>query len=316
MGVMIQKNNFFFLAFALLLVQNATAAIPVLKSYVGHPLIHLVDGNVKVEPVKGKQIEQTFTVKTAAKEQIKIELGKDFYVIVFPESSAKVEGYYITKKDFKVKSVNFNSGRFYVKNGSNIEDDLTVIYQSDFFIWKNSEKNNQREFFVELNPAIAQVGFCAGEAGIAASLFDHEIVKNLKFQEGASFQGVLKDGQLEFDQLLQNRKIPKGEWKENFTCDFKQILKEMNDLEASEIARSKKAAQTKKIEDKKRKQEYDKSVCHDPNGQFNGCLWRWEEKSCIRYRCDGQGQWQDRQQLPKNQNYHCETKPKVSKCDY
>lgn len=312
---MIKKSNFL-LALGFLFAQNAVAGIPVLKSYVGHPLIHLTDGQVKVEPVKGKKIEQSFTVKTAAKEQIKIELGKDFYVIVFPESSAKIEGYYITKKDFKVKAIHFSAGRFYLKNGSNLEEDLTVIYQSDFFIWKNTEKNNQREFFIELNPAIAQARFCAGEAGIAASLFDHETIKNLKHQEGATFQGVLKNGELEFDQLLENRKIPKGEWKENFTCDFKQILKEMNDLEASELARSKKAEQTKKNAEKKRKQEYDKSLCHEPNGQFNECLWKWEEKSCIRYRCDGQGQWQDRQQLPKSQNYHCETKPKVSKCDY
>ncbi|AZZ36600.1 hypothetical protein CIK05_07290 [Bdellovibrio sp. qaytius] len=283
----------------------------------GHPLIHLVDGQVKVEPTKGKTIDQSFTVKTSTNEQIKIELGKDFYLIVFPESSLKIEGFYITKKDYKVKAVIFDAGRFYLKNGSNLEEDLSVTYQSDFFIWKNTEKNNQREFFVELNPAIAQVRFCAGTQGIAVALFDHETVKNLKFQEGAAFQGVLqKNGELEFDLLLEGRKVPKGEWKEAFTCDFKQILKEMNDLEASEIAKIKKNDQQKKAAEKKRKVEFDKSLCHEPNGQFNECLWKWEDKSCIRYRCDGQGQWKDRQQLPKNSRYQCETKPKVSKCDY
>lgn len=312
---MISKNNFL-ITTVLLFAQVSFAGIPTLKSFVGRPLISLTEGNAKVDPSKGKTIEQSFTVKTATKEQIKIELGKDFYLIVFPESSAKIEAYYITKKDFKVKAIIFNSGRFYIKNGSNVEEDLSVVYQSDFFTWKNTEKNNQREFFVELNPAIAQVRFCAGEQGIAASIFDHETIKNLKFQEGATFQGVLKDGELEFDLLLQNRKIPKGEWKENFTCDFKQILKEMNDLEAAEIARLKKSEIIRKAEEKKRKIEYDKSLCHEPNGQFNECLWKWENKSCIRYRCDGQGHWQDRQQLPKNSNYQCETKPKVSKCDY
>ena len=292
------------------------AGIPILKSFVGSPVVQLTDG-LKITPTKGKQIEQTFTVKTSTHEQIKIELGKDFYVIVFPESSMKVEGYYITKVDYKVKSVIFNSGRFYLKNGSNVPDDLTVNYQSDFFIWKNTEKTNQREFFVEINPAIAQARFCAGTQGLSASIFDHESVKNLKYQEGASFHGVLdKDGELEFDLLLEGRKVPKGEWKESFTCDFKQILKEMNDLEASEVAKIKKNEQQKKAADKKRKIEYDKSLCHEPNGQFNECLWKWEEKLCVRYRCDGQGQWKDRQQLPKKNNYHCETKPKVSACDY
>lgn len=293
-----------------------TAEVPVVKGFVGRPLIQLVDGQVKVEPVNGKLIEQSFTVKTSTNEQIKIELGKDFYLIVFPESSLKVEGFYVTKKDYKIRAVNFDSGRFYLKNGSNLADDLTVIYQSDFFIWKNTEKNNQREFFIELNPAIAQVRFCAGMQGISASLFDHETVKNLKHQEGASFQGVLKGGELQFDQLLEGRKVPKGEWKDKFTCDFKQILKEMNDLEASEIAKSKRNEQQKKALDKKRKADYEKSLCHEPNGQFNECLWKWEDKQCIRYRCDGQGQWKDRHQLPKNRSYQCETKPRVTKCDY
>lgn len=309
------KNNFLMLSL-LFLSSVVMAEVPMLKGFVGRPLIQLVDGQVKVEPVKGKLIEQSFTVKTSTNEQIKIELGKDFYLIVFPESSVKIEGFYVTKKDYKVRAVNFDSGRFYLKNGSNLTDDLTVIYQSDFFIWKNTEKNNQREFFVELNPVIAQVRFCAGAQGISASLFDHETVKNLKYQEGASFQGVLKNGELEFDQLLEGRKVPKGEWKDKFTCDFKQILKEMNDLEASEIAKIKKNEQQRKAAEKKRKADYDKSLCHEPNGQFNECLWKWENKLCVRYRCDGQGHWKDRQQLPKNHSYQCETKPKVSKCDY
>lgn len=313
---MICKKNNFLIALVFFCAPSLMAGIPTLNSFVGRPLIKLTDGNVEVKPAKGKIIEQSFSVKTAAKEQIKIQLGKDFYFIVFPESSAKVEGFYITKKDFKVKSVSLDYGRFYFKNGSNLEEDLTVIYQSDFFIWKNSEKNNQREFFVELNPAIAQARFCAGSQGIAAALFDHETVKKLKYQEGASFQGVLKNGELEFDLLLEGRKVPKGEWKEAFTCDFKQILKEMNDLEAAEIARLKKSEQLRKAEEKRRQIEYDKSLCHEPNGQFNECLWKWEDKACIRYRCDGQGHWQDRRQLPKNQYYQCETKAKVGKCDY
>ncbi len=309
------KNNFLMLSL-LFFSKAVMAEVPVVKGFVGRPLIQLVDGQVKVEPVKGKRIEQSFTVKTSTNEQIKIELGKDFYLIVFPESSLKVEGFYVTKKDYKIRAVNFDSGRFYLKNGSNIADDLTVIYQSDFFIWKNTEKNNQREFFVELNPAIAQVRFCAGAQGISASLFDHETAKNLKYQEGASFQGVLKNGELQFDQLLEGRKVPKGEWKDKFTCDFKQILKEMNDLEASEVAKIKKNEQQQKAAEKKRKADYEKSLCHEPNGQFNECLWKWEGKQCIRYRCDGQGQWKDRYQLPKNHSYQCETKPKVFKCDY
>lgn len=310
-----KKNKALFLGI-LFFSLNLLADIPVLKTFVGQPLIHLTDGNVKVELVKGKKIEQSFTVKTASNEQIKVSLGKDFDLIIFPESHAKIEGYYITKQDYKVRSVTFENGRFYIKNGSNLMEDLNVIYQSDFFTWKNNEKNNQREFFVETNPALGQVRFCAGENGISVALFDHETVKILKHQQGAMFQGVLKDGELQFDQLLEGRKIPKGEWKENFTCDFEQILKEMNELEAKEQAKIQKVIQQKKVVLKKKKVEYDKSLCHNPNGQFNECLWKREDKACVRYRCDGQGHWRDRQQLPKSHSYQCETKPKVKPCDY
>lgn len=302
--------------FILLAAQTLMASVPKIKEFVGKPLVELVEGKVKVPLTKDKSIEQTFTAKTSVGEQLKIELGKDFYFIVFPESSVKVEGYYIDKTNFQVKGITFESGRFYLKNSSNLPEDLSLTYQSDFFVWKNTEKNNQREFFVELNPAIAQVRFCAGAQGLAASIWDHETVKQLKYQEGASYQGVLKNGELEFDLLLEKRKVPKGEWQENFTCDFKQILKEMNELEAVEAVRSKKAEQTRKIEAKKRQAEYDKSVCHEPNGQFNECLWKLENSTCVRYRCDGQGHWQDRQVLPKNQKFRCENKLKVSQCDY
>lgn len=302
--------------FILLLGSKALAEVPVLQSYVGQPLIKIVEGSVVVKPEKNKKIEQSFTVKTAAKEQIKIRLGKDFDLIVFPESSLKIEGFYYTKKDYKIRAVIFDNGRFYIKNGSNIADDLTVIYQSDFFQWKNTEKINQREFFVEVNLATAEVRFCAGEKGLQASLFDHEVVKTLKFQEGASFQGVLKDGALDFDLLLEGRKIPKGSWQDNFTCDFPQILKEMNDLEALEKTKIQKEFKKQQALLKQKKLEYDKSLCHEPNGQFNECLWKKEKSYCVRYRCDGQGQWVDRQQLPRSQNFRCEQRPVVAKCDY
>lgn len=311
-----RKKNSFFVGLMLLVAQAAVAAVPKIQNFVGQPLIELVDGQNKIIPVKNKTIEQSFTVKTLSREQIKFELGKEFYLIVLPESNAKIEGYYSNPTDFKIKSLIFKSGRFYLKNGSNLVDDLSVTYQSDFFVWKNSEKNNQREFFIELNPAQAQVRICAGEQGVAASIWDHETVKQLKYQEGATFQGVLKDGELEFDLLLEKRKVPKGEWKDSFTCDFKQILKETHELEILEAKRAKKAEQTRKIEAKKRQAEYDKSVCHSPNGQFNECLWKLENTSCVRYRCDGQGHWQDRQVLPKNQKYRCETKNNVAQCDY
>ena len=314
-----KKNNFLlgliFLA-THIITQNLFAGIPTIKEFVGGPLINLVEDKAKVQLAKNKLVDQSFTVKTASGEQLKVELGKDFYIIIFPESSIKVEGYYTSKTDFHIKALTFFSGRFYIKNGSSLPEDLTVIYQSDFFIWKNTEDKNQREFFLELNPTIAQVRFCAGAQGIAASIWDHETVKNLKFQEGASFQGVLKKGVLEFDLLLENRKVPKGEWQESFTCDFKQILKEMNELETLEAVKRKKAEQNAKLAEKKRKLEYEKSVCHEPNAQFNECLWKRENKTCVRYRCDGQGQWQDRQVLPKNQSFRCRTKPTVSKCDY
>lgn len=312
---MIKKSSFTFLV---LFFASAIsfASIPVIHSFVGKPLIQLVDGDVKVVPVKGKKIEQSFSIKTNAGEQLKLELGKNFYLVVFPESSAKVEAYYISKTVFKIKSVIFNSGRFYIKNESTFDEDLEVIYQSDFFIWRSTPKNNQREFFVEVKPEAAQVRFCAGEKGLTATLFDHEIVKVLKYQEGASFQGLLKEGELEFDLLLEGRKIPKGEWKESFTCEFAQILKEISSFEGKEKAKTQKTKDQHKAASKKQKLEYEKSLCHSPNGQFNDCFWKREESSCFRYRCDGEGQWKERTQLPKNQYYQCETKSKVARCDY
>lgn len=310
---MSKSRNLFLFCF--LFAFQAMSEIPTIKSFVGKPLIELTDGK-KIDVIKGKKIEQSFSVKTAINQQIKLELGFDFYVVVFPESSLKVEGFYIDKKTYKVKRLEFVTGKFYLKNGSNMAEDLNVIYESDFFIWKNTEKSNQREFFLDVNLSAAQARFCAGESGIRASVFDHEVVKVLKYQEGYEFQGVLQDGKLAFDLLLEGRKIPKGEWKKSFTCDFQQILKQITDLETKEKVDNEKAIQQKKATLKKIKAEYDKSLCHEPNGQFNQCLWKMTNQKCMRFRCDGQGNWSDEQQLPKSKKYQCETKPKVGNCDY
>ena len=312
-------DNIFLKIFFLMLILASFpvwASIPSIQTFVGSPKIELVEGKTKVDIVKGKKIDESFTLKTAANQQIKLQLGSDFYLVAFPESTVKIEGFYITKKDYQIRRIIFEEGRFYIKNGSSEATDLNIIYESDFFEWKNSEKANQREFFLEINMTTAQVRFCAGEKGLSARLFDHEIIKTLKYQEGAQFQGVLKNGDLDFDLLLEGRKIPKGEWKEPFTCDFKQILKQMTDLEAQEAAKKKKIEQEKQVVLKKKKIEYDKSLCHEPNGEFNECLWKFENKNCMRYRCDGQGHWSDGQQQTKERSYHCETKPKVSPCDY
>lgn len=72
-------------------------------------------------------------------------------------------------------------------------------------------------------------------------------------------------------------------------------------------------------------------VCHEPPAELNSCLWRCEnnpkgekscrtdlsEVSCVRKRCNANGEWADEMRLPASLKEQCEAQSdKVAPCDY
>ncbi len=303
-----------------LLAQTVSADRAVVDSFLGKPKSEYIENNETILIKKKTQFEKGFSLRTSSTDLVKLKLGQDFYITVFPESEIKVLGFELENNGYDIHEVVFVRGRFLVRNGSRSDQDLKIKYASDFFNWISTEKSILKHFYVDLNLQSATAKFCAGDFELKVQLFDFETTQILASSEGVSFQGVSEKGQIIFDYLLEGRKSPKGKWNEKYKCDLDQILKKAQQLENEEKAQVKKLTQAKNQFLKKQKEEYDKSLCHLPNGQLNQCHWKIEKFDCVKYRCNGEGQWAERFILPTSQKKTCAersaTKTTVVNCDY
>lgn len=308
------------LIFFLFLTQTVSADRAIVDSFLGKPKAVYIENSESLQIKKNQIFEKGFVLKTTGVDLVKLKMGQDFYITVFPDSEIKVLGFELENNGYDIHEVIFVRGQFLVKNSSNIELEQQIKYSSEFFSWISSGKSIIKNFYIDLNLQTGKAAFCAGEVEMKIQLFDHEIQQILMPYEGIHFHGVSDNGSLMFDHLLEGRKSPKGKWQEKYICDFNQILKKAQSLEKQELSLVKKAVQTKKQFLKKQKIEYDRSLCHKPNGQHNQCHWKTEKSDCVRYRCNGEGQWAEKFILPTSQKKTCAeraaTKTAVANCDY
>lgn len=141
------------------------------------------------------------------------------------------------------------------------------------------------------------------------------------------FQGELEGGQIAYDVLLKGKKIPRGR------------LGALTAIEAAELARLVGAdakAQSAKIHPSSGKVSQSAlqkgAICADPSGRFNECSWVCQgnpkkEKtacltqqagvSCVRRRCNANGQWAEELALDAEKGSRaCKAQPVVGPCDY
>jgi hypothetical protein len=102
------------------------------------------------------------------------------------------------------------------------------------------------------------------------------------------FQAELVDGDIAYDFLLNDRKIPKLKM-EKHKID-KPLLLDSNLWTAS----VKKAAEAKKKQVKKAAIDNTKYICKKPNGILSTCAFVQESLQCIRYTCNLSGEWTQR----------------------
>lgn len=102
------------------------------------------------------------------------------------------------------------------------------------------------------------------------------------------FQAELVDGDIAYDFLLNDRKIPKLKM-EKHKID-KPLLLDTNLWTAS----VKKAVEIKKKQVKKAAVDNAKYICRNPKGVLNTCVFVQESQQCIRYTCNLSGEWAQR----------------------
>ncbi|MFN8791867.1 MAG: hypothetical protein ACK5Y2_10480 [Bdellovibrionales bacterium] len=125
-----------------------------------------------------------------------------------------------------------------------------------------------------------------------------------------SFRGLLEEGEIAYDLLLQGRKIPKGRLQPIEKLNQQDLLRysSFSEKESRKEKERKRLAAEKKALEKR-----GPNLCQKPNGTLNECLWKKEGNSCWRSRCVADGLWKDRQKV---ESWECESKSKLGPCNY
>lgn len=262
-----------------------------------------------------KVYDYDFSIQTAADDYIKMTVNEVYELILLGEASIDFD-MQIEEKEILVYSITLNKGRVYLKQSG---DQLGLKLISGLAQINLPSPNSQFKLdaVIQYLPEKPSIQFCQKQGVFEFSVFDHEIKKILKAGQSVSFAGQLSEGQIQYDLLLEGKKIPQGGWGEISTCDFK----EFEDIQARIRDQQKKiqqqAADKKKMAAADKKRKDDQFLCHNPYGQYHDCMWLKSGNNCFRSRCNAQGKWEDRQLVKPKMALDCGSeKPVVKKCDY
>lgn len=142
------------------------------------------------------------------------------------------------------------------------------------------------------------------------SALNAEEKAQLESGQKVTFLGILDEGEISYDLLLQGRKIPKGK-----LLAVQSITKEDLHSYSSELDKQRRVEIEKKnakqIEAEKARRS--RALCQRPWGELNHCVWKKVGSDCVRSRCVADGLWKDAQKVDGSA---CEKAQKVGKCDY
>lgn len=158
----------------------------------------------------------------------------------------------------------------------------------------------------------------------------------LEGKQKVYFQGVMEDGEIAYDLLLEGKKIPKG----ILSPPLALTAEEERIFVPAVKARAKKEAPANAASSGGKKSTVKKSpvarikshLCEKPMGKLNECAWvcdapkglkfkncptEKKDVQCVRRRCDANGEWRDPFALPAEAGkLKCTSKALVAPCDY
>lgn len=182
-------------------------------------------------------------------------------------------------------------------------------------------------FVFEPSKAYAEVRVYKG--GLEFSAMNAEDSVWVKENQQAGFQGVMEGGQIAYDVLLKGKKIPRGKLTAVKPLDKNELKVEearLRELKAEE--NRKKVAAQKAIE----KAAREGFICEAPRARLNECAWICEKNpkgekkacltekagaSCIRRRCNANGEWSEETTLSAEAGGTvCRPNVVIAPCDY
>lgn len=184
-------------------------------------------------------------------------------------------------------------------------------------------------YILSMDPGKAFASVKMLEGSMVFAALNAEDSVTVKAGQQVGFQGVIEEGEISYDILLKGKKIPKGALTAMTAVD-PSILNKRAENEKKHLAEV--AAEEKRHRAATERLKKEGFICAKPPGKFNQCAWvctgnpKSEKKrclasekgvSCVRQRCNANGQWADPTALDAEKgSILCSANPVVAACDY
>lgn len=295
---------------------------PALTHWQGQAWVTAKDGVRRL--VKSRQVlREKAVVETSLSAEVRIQMDAKRTLTLLGNSEISLP--VISWETGEAPVVLLKSGSFRWLQKDKSKSDYNIALTSDLFQFISPD--GEYVFIMEPNKAYAGVKVIQGSMEFSA--MNGEESATVKAGQQVGFQGVLESGEIAYDVLLKGRKIPRGRLTEVVQIDKKELnrvadeARKRKQAEQAEVAR-KAAAKARASEEGR--------ICSRPSGKFNECVWtcinnpKGEKKNClvqrsgttcVRQRCNANGQWaEDTVLSAEKASIMCKAEPIVAACDY
>jgi len=295
---------------------------PALTHWQGQAWVTSKDGVRRL--IKSRQVlREKAVIETALSAEVRIQMDAKRTLTLLGNSEISLP--VISWETGEAPVVMLKSGSFRWLQKNKTKTDYNIALTSDLFQFISPDG----EYVFIMEPSKAYAGVKVIEGAMEFSAMNGEESVNVKTGQQVGFQGVIESGEIVYDVLLKGRKIPRGRLTEVVQIDKKELHR------VADEARKKKQAEQAEIARKeaaKARASQEGRICSRPSGKFNECVWtcidnpKGEKKnclvrrpgvSCVRQRCNANGQWaEDTVLSAEKASIMCKAEPVVAACDY
>jgi hypothetical protein len=229
------------------------------------------------------KVDEKLLLKLAPGSATKIQLSSKMRITAFGPGEFEIP--YVNWENGHFRHFKIESGAIRFENSKGSEE---VELETPFF--KIPAPPGAWVFRMLPDLALADVMALEGDLDLAIDGTDEKVT--IKSGEKATFRGVLEEGEIAYDLLLEGRKVPKGRWEKPRSIGKEDLAR--YSLEAEK----RKEAEEKRRRLKARNEQesgLNRTLCVRPAGNLNECLWKKSQGVCQRFRCAADGKWKDPQ---------------------
>lgn len=283
--------------------------------------VELLSPSVPAKDLKKKAVlRDNGEIRTQADAFFCLDLSETDRLIVGPDSWVQLPG--IENETGHAKDVVIQKGEMRMIHEYR-EFPIARTVSSKIY----RQKISQGDYVFKYNPLTGLGGVLSLEGDLQFQPLESEVLMTVKSSESVDFQAEIKEGEVQYDQLLAGKKVVRGTLQPKQTVKPNEIEKIRDQYAAFDLSLLRKKAMAI-IAQKKTPVKNANAICFKPEGEFNQCAFFCEgnpKKSkkceiqragvtCVRMKCNANGQWTDRYELPKNLSI-CRAQPRIAACD-